>query len=228
MSERPKVDRASAPIEPSDWVVLASCCFVALGLDLAYAARLHFGFDDHAHVFIAGVEPWVQFLRELAWDAHPPLSYLLLRWLVPLHGAELWPRLLSIVPALGTIVAAFLSARALGMARPVTWLVALIFAVSSTHVNLAIAVRAYSLATFLTLLACFSCASCATTRLARPASAGRSRAPPCSRAGRNIRRCWPFSRCPRLRCCTPAAIAHSGLPCCAPPRVHRAGPRHSC
>jgi hypothetical protein len=153
MSERPKVDRASAPIEPSDWVVLASCCFVALGLDLAYAARLHFGFDDHAHVFIAGVEPWVQFLRELAWDAHPPLSYLLLRWLVPLHGAELWPRLLSIVPALGTIVAAFLSARALGMARPVTWLVALIFAVSSTHVNLAIAVRAYSLATFLTLLA---------------------------------------------------------------------------
>jgi hypothetical protein len=119
------------------------------------ALVLIFGFDDHAHVFIAGVQPWAHFLRELAWDAHPPLSYLLLRWLVPLQGAELWPRLLSILPALGTVVLAFLCARALGMARPVTWLVALIFAVSSTHVNLAISVRAYSLATFFTLGAYF-------------------------------------------------------------------------
>jgi len=135
------VDRTSAHLARIDWTVLAACCAVALVLDLAYASRLFFGFDDQAHVFIAGVQPWAQFLRELAWDAHPPLSYLLLRWLVPLQGAELWPRLLSILPALGTVVLAFLCARALGMARPVTWLVALIFAVSSTHVNLAISVR---------------------------------------------------------------------------------------
>jgi hypothetical protein len=147
------VDRPSAHATRLDWAVLAGCCALLLALALVYGSFLHFGFDDHAHVFIAGVQPWATFVRELSWDAHPPLSYLLLRWLVPLHGAELWPRLLSIVPALASIVAAFFCARALGMARPVARLVALIFAVSSTHVNLAISVRAYSLATCFTLVA---------------------------------------------------------------------------
>ncbi len=147
------MDRPSAHAARIDRAVLGGCCALLLALALVYGSFLHFGFDDNAHVFIAAVEPWAAFLRELSWDAHPPLSYLLLRWLVPLHGAELWPRLLSIVPALASIVAAFFCARALGMARPVARLVALIFAVSSTHVNLAISVRAYSLATCFTLVA---------------------------------------------------------------------------
>ena len=90
--------RSPASAERVEHLAVACLCAAALGLDLYFAGFYHLGFDETWHVFIAGVRPSAQFLRELRWESHPPLSYVILRWLVPLHGAELWPRLPSIVP----------------------------------------------------------------------------------------------------------------------------------
>ncbi len=145
--------RSPASAERVERLAVACLCAAALGLDLYAAGFYHLGFDETWHVFIAGVRPSAQFLRELRWESHPPLSYVILRWLVPLHGAELWPRLPSIVPGLGSIVLAYLAARELGMGRPARLVVAVMFALASTPVSIALTVRAYSLATMLTLAA---------------------------------------------------------------------------
>lgn len=166
MSARPN----PAPAEPSDpaptlrrgerersttvdAIVAGASCVLALVVFGAYARRFHPGFDEHWHVFMAGVQPWSQFLAELRWDAHPPLSYLVLRWLVPLRGSEWWPRLPSIVPAIASVFLAQRAARAFGLGPAAAGLAGLMFAVASTHANLAIAVRAYSLATCFTMAA---------------------------------------------------------------------------
>ncbi|MEB2283062.1 MAG: glycosyltransferase family 39 protein [Myxococcales bacterium] len=136
-----------------DWFVILGAATVALALELRLARVWHFGFDETWHVFIAAIDPWTQFLREVSGEPHPPLPYLLLRWLTPLHGSELWPRLLSMLPSLATIVLAALTAHELRLARPVVLLAAWLFAMSSTHLNLAVAVRGYSLATMATAAA---------------------------------------------------------------------------
>jgi hypothetical protein len=134
-------------------LIVAALCAVAFGIELHFARLWHFGFDETWHVSIAAVEPFRQFVEELRWDSHPPLQYLLLRWLTPLHGSELSPRLVSMLASLGTILLAYLCALEIALSRPVALLAALLFAVSSTHLNVAICVRGYSLSTMLTMAA---------------------------------------------------------------------------
>ncbi len=125
----------------------------ALLVDLHFARGLRFGYDEAWHVFASTVHPLSQLPGELRMEAHPPLHYLVLRLMSPLGGSEIWLRLASIVPGLATIVLTYVCAQTLRVARPVALLTTLAVALAPAHINMAVCVRAYSLATALTLLA---------------------------------------------------------------------------
>ena len=123
MTNFPPQPRSSAIVPVSvvvavrvDRLILAGICAVAFALELHLSRQWFLGFDDTWHVFIAGVEPFRQFIDELRWEAHPPLSYFLMRWLTPLHGSILWPRLVSMVPSILTVVLAYRCAAVMRLA----------------------------------------------------------------------------------------------------------------
>ena len=136
--------------------VVLGLAVVALAVDVHYARRWHLGFDEAWHVFASIVEPLRQFVAEIRGEAHPPLHYVILRMLHPVGEGLLRPRLASIVPGVASVVLGALCLRALRVGTPLVLLGALAFAIAPAAVNIAVCVRAYSLATMFTLLACLA------------------------------------------------------------------------
>jgi len=150
---------------------VGSLCLLAFCLRMHFAAVWNLGYDETWHIFQAAAEPFRFFLVELKSETHPPLSHLLLRWLTPLHGAALWPRMVSIVPSLVTMLLTFRCALEMRISRPIAHLAVLILAVSTVDINIAACVRSYSLSTMLTLAA-YLC----LLRILRDPSQGQGRA----------------------------------------------------
>ncbi len=154
--------QCGAPLTPQetrfgtrDGLVLGALCLLAFYLRVHFALIWNLGYDETWHIFKAGVEPFSFVLVELRSEAHPPLSHFLLRWLTPLDGLPLWPRMVSIVPSLATMLLVFFCALEFGIARPIAYLAVLMLAVSTVDINIAACVRSYSLSTMLTLTAYF-------------------------------------------------------------------------
>ena len=76
---------------------LAAVVLVTLLVQMACADAWLLGFDEAWHVFQATVQPWLQHLREIRREAHPPLLYACLRLLCWPTDSTLLPRLPGIV-----------------------------------------------------------------------------------------------------------------------------------
>ncbi len=138
--------------------VLAGSARAAALLPVA-ALLVYFGqreltnYDGYWHVFIARQRVWSQFWFEVATNAHPPLYYLVLKAAVRLGDHPLVYRLPSIV---ATVVAAALMGKVAGRLVGYPWLAAvavLAFGLSASAIDVGLEVRAYALATCLTLAA---------------------------------------------------------------------------
>lgn len=118
-----------------------------LGIGLAFLQQPYrLGYDETWHVLFAEMQPFGGFLAEVRTDAHPPLSYLLLRPLTEAGAPPLAARSLSILAAALTPFAVFVAARSLRLRRGVAHLLSLLLATSLLHVTLGIVVRSYALA----------------------------------------------------------------------------------
>ena len=113
--------------------------------------RERLGYDSFWHVFVARQDDWSQFWFEVADNAHPPLFYLVLK-AATLIG---WSPLVYRLPSIAAIVvaAALMCPIARRMvAHPyLPALAALMFGLSYSAIDMGLEVRAYALATCLTL-----------------------------------------------------------------------------
>ncbi|MBI5882642.1 MAG: hypothetical protein HZB91_06010 [Elusimicrobia bacterium] len=127
------------------WMIVGAIILIALALRFSRAWTRPIAYDEAWHIFIAGAQPARHYVSELRWMAHPPLFTLGLRWLIPLHDHLIWPRLLPLLAALGTIPLAFLCALEMGLSGAVAVLGSFLLAISYAHTAVSIEVRGYSL-----------------------------------------------------------------------------------
>lgn len=142
---------------------------------LYFGPRERLGYDSFWHVFIARLDDWRQFAFEIADNAHPPLYYLVLKAATLLGSHVFVYRLPSMI---SIVVATWLMARVAGRLVDQPWLpviAAVTFGLSQSAIEVGLEVRAYALATCLTLAAMWY-----YVRLAETGFAGGSRA---NRAG---------------------------------------------
>lgn len=117
------------------------------------AATWPLGIDESWHLYYADVEPLSKAIREWATDAHPPLTYALLRPITALSGDPFVGRLASVVPALVQPWLLFGVLRRLGVARAVAHSGTLLFTISQAFAVIGVVVRSYALATTFGLIA---------------------------------------------------------------------------
>jgi len=160
----------------SDTVFATLLVAIALGgliPRLVLGISYDIGYDNAWHIFIATQDRWELLLSEWRKVAHPPLYYLLLRYVARLGPANLIYRALSIIPGVATIYVIGKVADKLYERRSVALLAAGAYALSLSIIGLDIDVRAYPLALLFMVsgLYCFaglveSCFGPGTARLA--------------------------------------------------------------
>jgi 4-amino-4-deoxy-L-arabinose transferase-like glycosyltransferase len=123
-----------------------------------FAIRMHVGlktfvsFDEWQHVFMASSPRWEDLSFELRTNAHPPLFFLLLKWIVRLGNTALY-RAISIAAGVGSIVIAGLITRRLFESSLLQVACAAAFAFSADAISVSCEIRSYQLAVFFVLVA---------------------------------------------------------------------------
>lgn len=135
------------------WLLL----LIGLGALVArlWVARTYLDFDEWQHIFMASVPRWADLRFELATNAHPPLFFLLLRWVLTLGHNVFIYRSISILAGVGSVVLLGLLSRRVCRNDAVALLCATAFAFSPNAISISTAVRSYQLALFFVLLAFF-------------------------------------------------------------------------
>ncbi len=136
-------------------VALAGVLFLAAALRLWLLGEKSLWFDEAYSLFVAGmpIRDLVAYVFQT--DAHPPGSYLLLRYWVTLVGrSEVAARMFGVLPSLGAVALTYLLARRMAGFR-VALLAAGLMAIAPFQVATAQQVRMYSLLTLLTLAATY-------------------------------------------------------------------------
>ena len=133
---------------------LAGIAALALGLRLHLLAAKSFWLDEGVSV-AAGQLPWSDFFK-LLWrrEANMGLYYLLLRGWIHLGDSEFGLRLLSVVFALGAVVAVYALGRLL-FDRNTGMLAALLLALNAFHLRYSQEARSYSLLVLLVTLSTY-------------------------------------------------------------------------
>ena len=138
-----------------DWLVLGLLSlYVAITLTWRGVVQ-DIAFDESWHVFFGAISPWSKAIQEWARDTHPPLCSLLLKPIVSASHEPIWPRLLSIVPAVLQPYLWFGILRKLGIARPLAYASTVLLAVSHAFSDLGVVIRGYSLAAMFGMAACY-------------------------------------------------------------------------
>src|SRR3954468_5542698 len=78
-------------------------CLVALVVRLYVGSREFMDFDEWQQVFMSAAPRWQDFTFEVNAEAHPPLFFLLLRWLVAVGHSKLLYRSISIASGTGSV-----------------------------------------------------------------------------------------------------------------------------
>lgn len=131
--------------------VLLGVTLAALAAQIHWGLQPHYGYDEAWHVYLADISPPWKFLLAVAADPHPPLYYLLLRPLVAIGNEPVYPRLLSILPALLTIPLLYALLRKVDVRRWLALATVALLAASTSFEQVAVTVRSYSLTTLLLL-----------------------------------------------------------------------------
>ncbi|MEM7201253.1 MAG: hypothetical protein AAF628_13355 [Planctomycetota bacterium] len=127
--------------------LLIGILLVALVLRVSAGLAWGLSFDAGYHLFVAKADSLHQFLRELSVDSHPPLHYVLLRWLPGPEITRLGPRLPGILADVGTVAFVAWGLRWLRVGAPVVAAAAFTLAISHAETTIAVVVRSYALAT---------------------------------------------------------------------------------
>ena len=128
-------------------------CLAALLLRIYVASREIMDFDEWQQVFMSAAPRWNDFTFELNAEAHPPLFFLLLRWLLPLGHSKLLYRCISIASGTGSVFLIWWIGRKVFRSAAVAALAAGVLALSAAAITISIEVRQYQLLVFLLLLA---------------------------------------------------------------------------
>jgi len=132
-------------------VALASLLFIAAALRLWLLGEKSLWFDEAYSLFVAGMPPRDLVTYVFRSDAHPPGSYLLLRYWIALVGnSEVAARMFGVLPSFGAVALTYLLARRVAGVR-VALLATGLMAVAPFQVAVAQQVRMYALLTLLTL-----------------------------------------------------------------------------
>ena len=146
---------ASFPQVPPRWfspALLLTALLVSIPLFILGRSEF-IGYDGFLHIFISNVGNWRAFWLELKADAHPPIFYLLLHYVLKLGHNLLIYRLPVIVPGIATVWAiGKITAKLTG--RPVFGLLAAAtYGLSASMIEINIDVRSYALALLFVTLA---------------------------------------------------------------------------
>lgn len=145
-------DMATRPLTRGSQALLGVIAVLGTLPMIYYGAVTRIEYDGWLHLFIARLDVWSHFWREVANNAHPPLYFLLLK-LVALFGTErLVYRSVSIAAAAVAVVALGVAMARVSRVRAVPLLCALAFGLATSTAMIANELRSYMLAaTFLML-----------------------------------------------------------------------------
>jgi hypothetical protein len=128
-------------------------CVAALLVRIYVGSKEFMDFDEWQQVFMSATPRWSDFTFEVNAEAHPPLFFLLLRWLMSLGHSKLLYRSISIAFGTASVFLMWWIGRKVFRSRAVAVLAAGILALSAAAITIAIEVRQYQLLVFLLLLA---------------------------------------------------------------------------
>ena len=141
------------PSTTSDRATVLAIVVASAALMLWTGTRLVPGFDEFWHIWYGESDGWSLFLEEVRFDSHPPVTYVLLRFLTS-AGASVWfARSLTIATGLLSIPLFFWIARRLHVPRTYASVGTAAFACSHAFVQISICVRSYSVTVLAMLLA---------------------------------------------------------------------------
>jgi len=134
------------------WSITLLTALIGLVIRIVVGHKTFISFDEWQHVFMASSARWNDLSFELRTNAHPPLFFLLLKYVVRLGSVGLY-RAISIAAGTGSIIVVGLIARRLLDSPILQLLCAVAFALSTDAISISVEIRSYQLAVFLSLLA---------------------------------------------------------------------------
>jgi hypothetical protein len=134
------------------WPALLLASLVGLVLRVEVGRKTFISFDEWQHLFMAASARWSDLAFELQTNAHPPLFFLLLRYVVKLGHVGLY-RLISVASGTGSILVVGLIARKVIDSPTLQLVCASAFALSADAISISVEIRSYQLTVFLSLLA---------------------------------------------------------------------------
>ncbi|HVW11419.1 MAG TPA: hypothetical protein VHC90_22695 [Bryobacteraceae bacterium] len=137
------------------WLCLILIALAGLLIRIDIGTRTYIDFDEWQHLFISASPRWSDLEFELRSNAHPPLFFLLLGWIVRLGHPALY-RAISIAAGTGSIVMAGLIARGLFASPLIQFACAAAFALSVDAIAISDEIRSCQLAIFLCLVAFYA------------------------------------------------------------------------
>ncbi|HVY91723.1 MAG TPA: hypothetical protein VHA14_03200, partial [Bryobacteraceae bacterium] len=135
------------------WLVLIALAGLLIRVDIG--RRTFIDFDEWQHLFMSASPRWADLEFELRTNAHPPLFFLLLGWIVRLGHPALY-RAISIAAGTGSIVMAGMIGRRLFESPLIQLACAAAFAFSLDAITISDEIRSYQLAIFLCLVAFYA------------------------------------------------------------------------
>lgn len=129
---------------------------VAFGLRIYSVRDLAFNDDEFWHLTVAGQETlWEVILANFREEVHPPLSYIILHYMMQISSNDLWLRMSSIIPGVLLIPAMYVFGR-LYIGKAAAYFLAFLFAFGAMPLSISIPLRPYPLMMLaLTLAAIF-------------------------------------------------------------------------
>src|SRR5277367_2580399 len=119
------------------WPALLLIALIGFVVRVEVGRKTFISFDEWQHLFMAASARWSDLSFELATNAHPPLFFLLLRYIVKLGHVGLY-RLISVASGTGSIIVVGLIARKV-IDSPVLQLVgAAAFALSADAISISV------------------------------------------------------------------------------------------
>src|ERR1700735_5595715 len=85
------------------WLVLLLTSMVGLAIRVEVGRKTFISFDEWQHLFMAASARWSDLSFELATTSHPPLFFLLLKYVVKLGHVGLY-RLIPVASGTGSII----------------------------------------------------------------------------------------------------------------------------
>lgn len=134
------------------WPVLLLTTLIGFVIRVEVGRKTFISFDEWQHLFMAASARWSDLSFELATNAHPPLFFLLLRYIVKLGHVGLY-RFISVASGTGSIIVVGLIARKVIDSPILQMVCAAAFALSADAISISVEIRSYQLTVFLTLLA---------------------------------------------------------------------------